>query len=387
LAAALPSSPRRPGVPPVTAAVDAPLRQLPLHGLHRRLGARMVPFAGFDMPLQYRGTLAEHRHAREKAVLFDVSHMGQVLISGGGEIDAAFERLVVGDIHEMPAGKLRYTLLTNAEGGIIDDLMVTHLGQSLALVVNASRTAAVIDHLRRHLPPAMTVELQADRVLLALQGPMAAAVLAKLAPPARFMLFMTCTQLTIGDVKCSVSRSGYTGEDGFEIAAAAADALHLAELLLGDPVVQPAGLGARDTLRLEAGLCLYGQDIDETTTPIEADLAWTIGRRRRVEGGFLGADVILEQVQRPPARCRAGIRLDGRVPARAGAVITNGDGQAVGRVTSGTFAPSLGAPVAMGYVDRSAAAPGTPVQLRVRDQAEPGRIVALPFVPHRFYRP
>jgi aminomethyltransferase len=320
-------------------------------------------------------------------VLFDVSHMGQLLISGGGEIDAAFERLVVGDIHEMPAGKLRYTLLTNAEGGIIDDLMVTHLGQSLALVVNASRTAAVIDHLRRHLPPDMTVELQADRVLLALQGPMAAAVLAKLAPPARFMLFMTCTQLTIGDVKCSVSRSGYTGEDGFEIAAAAADALHLAELLLGDPVVQPAGLGARDTLRLEAGLCLYGQDIDETTTPIEADLAWTIGRRRRIEGGFLGADVILEQVQRPPARCRAGIRLDGRVPARAGAVITNGDGQAVGRVTSGTFAPSLGAPVAMGYVDRSAAAPGTPVQLRVRDQAEPGRIVALPFVPHRFYRP
>jgi aminomethyltransferase len=366
----------------VSASDDLPPQRTPLYDLHAELGARIVPFAGYAMPLQYKGIIAEHQHARTAAALFDVSHMGQATLAG--DATDAFDRLVVGDLRALATGKIRYTVLTNERGGIIDDLMVTQGGHYLALVVNAARKDVDFRHIRAHLPGGSGLEVHEDRALLALQGPLAATVLARLAPASRLMLFMTTESLRIGDLKCTISRSGYTGEDGFEISVAAEDAMELARMLLHEPEVAPAGLGARDTLRLEAGFCLYGNDIDEGTTPIEAGLAWIIDRRRREEGGFLGDDVILRQLVEGPPRKRVGIRLDGRVPARAGAGISDGDGRPIGTVTSGGFAPTLGHPIAMGYVEAGHAAPGTHVDVLVRDKPMPGRIVRLPFVEHRY---
>jgi aminomethyltransferase len=359
------------------------LKRTPLFSMHRKLGARMVPFAGYEMPLQYEGIVAEHEHCRSQAAFFDISHMGLAMLRGDSAA-AALETLVVSDLQGLPAGKLRYTLLTNEAGGIIDDLMVVNGGFYIVIIVNAARKEVDFAHIQKHIGDRISMEIWEDRALLALQGPASAAVLARLAPASRHMLFMSMETLKIGEARCGVTRSGYTGEDGFEIAVDSADARTIAELLLEEPEVKPAGLGARDTLRLEAGLCLYGQDIDETTTPVEAGLGWTVNRRRREEGGFPGDEVILRQMAEGPKRKRVGIMLDGRVPARAGAEITDAQGAPLGSVTSGSYGPSVGGPVAMGYVSAQSAAPDTPVNVVVRGKALPGRIVKLPFVAHRY---
>jgi aminomethyltransferase len=358
------------------------LRQTPLHALHVALGAKMVPFAGYAMPVQYpTGIIAEHLHTRAKAGLFDVSHMGQVTLHG--VTAAMLETLLPGDIAALAEGRMRYSLLLNDEGGIIDDLMALRVGDGLQLVVNAATKDGDVAHLRARLGGKVDVQLHDDRALLALQGPEAAAVLARLAGPhVTTMPFLSCAQ--VGDL--FITRSGYTGEDGFEISVANSRAVELAERLLAEPEVQPIGLGARDTLRLEAGLCLYGHDIDETTTPVAAGLAWTIGKRRRAEGGFPGAARILEELADPPARRRVGIRPDGRAPAREGSAIVDPEGNLIGEVTSGGFGPSLGAPIAMGYVGRRYSDPGTPLAVVVRDVARPARVAPMPFVLTRYYR-
>lgn len=343
----------------------------------------MVPFAGYEMPVQYQGIIAEHQHTRQKAGLFDVSHMGQATLEGDDPA-AAIETLVPGDIQGLSAHHIRYTMLTNDQGGILDDLMVTRRSDKLFLVVNASRKVHDFGYIRSRLEDRCTLTEHEDRSLLALQGPASAAVLARLAPASRHLMFMASQTLAIGGMSVAVTRSGYTGEDGFEISVAAEDADHLARLLLGEEEVMLAGLGARDSLRLEAGLCLYGNDIDETTTPIEAGLAWTISKRRREEGGFPGADVILDQLAKNPARKRVGIRPQGKAPARAHAEITDGDGSVIGEITSGGFGPTVGGPVAMGYVAWEHAKVGTAVNLMVRGKALPGKIEKLPFTEHRY---
>ena len=369
----------------MTDASAGTLKQTPLAALHRKLGAKMVAFAGYDMPLQYAGILAEHRHTRTAASLFDVSHMGQAILRGP-EAHAALETMVVGDIQGLSAGSVRYTLLTNEAGGIIDDMMVVNGGPYLVIVVNAARREADFAHIRARIGHRVDMEIWDDRALLALQGPAAAAVLTRFGPAVRHMLFMTMENLRISDVRCGITRSGYTGEDGYELTVPGEHAVKLAHTLLAEPEVKPAGLGARDTLRLEAGLCLYGNDIDETTTPVEAGLAWTINKRRRAEGGFPGAEIILRQLAEGPARRRVGLRLDGRAPARAGAVIVDGHGAEVGRVTSGGFGPTVEAPIAMGYVRSDLAEPETPLGIVVRGNTLPARVSALPFVPHRYAR-
>jgi aminomethyltransferase len=367
----------------VTDAPDQSLKKTPLHRLHTKQGAKMVPFAGYEMPIQYDGIIAEHMHARSQAALFDVSHMGQAFIRGE-RAAAAMERLVVADIQGMPAGSVRYTLLTTDQGGIIDDLMVIQGGYYLVLVLNAARKEVDFAHVREHLDEDLELEIWDDRALLAIQGPKAATVMARLAPASRHMTFMSIENLKIGDIRCGVSRSGYTGEDGYEITVPADNAMELAELFLDEPEVRLAGLGARDTLRLEAGLCLYGNDIDETTTPIEAGLAWTISKRRREEGGFPGSDIILRQLAEGPGRRRVGIKIDGKPIARAGTQITDRAGTKIGAVTSGGFGPSVEGPIAMGYVDADHAAPDTSVNLIVRGKPVAGRVVKMPFVPHRY---
>ena len=359
------------------------LRRTPLYALHTKLGAKMVPFAGHEMPLQYKGIVAEHEHCRSQAAFFDISHMGLAVLRGDDAADA-LETLVVSDLKSLPAGKLRYTLLTNNAGGIIDDLMVVNGGFYLVIIVNAAHKEADFAYIQNRIGDRISLEIWEDRALLALQGPTSAAVLARLAPASRHMLFMSMENLKIGEIRCGVTRSGYTGEDGFEIVVESADARTIAELLLEEPEVMPAGLGARDTLRLEAGLCLYGHDIDETTTPVEAGLGWTINRRRREEGGFPGDEIILRQMAERPKRKRVGLMLDGRVPARAGARIIDPQGASLGTVTSGNHGPSVGRPIAMGYVSTQAAAPETPVNVIVRGKPLPGRTVKLPFVPHRY---
>ena len=364
-----------------------PPLQTPLHDWHVARGARMVPFAGYAMPVQYPpGIIAEHRFTRAAAGLFDVSHMGQIELSGDGA-DAALEALVPGDVAGLADGRQRYTLLTTEGGGIIDDLMVTRRGDRLLLVVNAGRRDVYIDHLRKHLPASVTMTPRPDLALLALQGPEAATVLQRLGAPVQTLPFMAAAAVEVAGIPAWLSRSGYTGEDGFELSVAADQAVALADALCGQPEVQPIGLGARDSLRLEAGLCLYGHDIDETTTPIEAGLAWTIGKRRRAEGGFPGADTILRQIAEGPPRKRVGLTFEGRQPAREGAPLQTTDGTPLGRVTSGGFAPSLDVPVAMGYVIRSAAETGTELQAIVRDKPIAARVAPLPFHPHRYHRP
>ena len=364
---------------------ESTLHRTPLHDLHTSLGAKMVPFAGYDMPVQYAaGIMAEHLHTRAKAGLFDVSHMGQMRLDGAGAAQA-LETLVPGDIAALAPGRMRYTLLTNDAAGILDDLMVTNAGDHLLLVVNASRKRDDIAHLRRHLDRRAALS-PLDRALLALQGPAAAAVLDRLAPGAAGMAFMTGAALTVDGLACFVTRSGYTGEDGFEISVPARSAEKLARRLLAEPEVAPIGLGARDSLRLEAGLCLHGHDIDETTSVVEADLAWAVQKRRRAEGGFPGAAVIQRQLKDGAARKRVGIKPEGRAPAREGTQITDAAGSVIGRITSGGFGPSADGPIAMGYVATPQATLGTPLQLMVRGTPRPARIVPLPFVPHRYHR-
>jgi len=371
----------------LTPAAAPPLRQTPLHALHRSLGARIVPFAGYAMPLHYpTGILAEHRHTRAAAGLFDVSHMGQLRLAGADPA-AALEALVPGDITGLAPQRQRYTMLLDAQGGILDDLMVTRRADGLHLVVNAARQDADLEDIGARLGPEAAVERLDDRALLALQGPDAAAVLSRLAPGLARLPFMAAAEATLAGASCLVTRSGYTGEDGFEISLPAAGAEALAETLLAAPEVKPIGLGARDSLRLEAGLCLWGHDIDATTTPIEAELGWTIGQRRRREGGFPGAAIILRQLAEGPARRRVGIRPDGPAPAREGAPIVDADGREIGRVTSGGFGPSIGAPIAMGYVETAHAGVGAPLALIVRGAPRAARVAALPFVPHRYFRP
>ncbi|MFQ5784048.1 MAG: glycine cleavage system aminomethyltransferase GcvT [Alphaproteobacteria bacterium] len=360
-------------------------KRTPLYDLHVELGARMVPFAGYEMPVQYaHGILAEHLHTRAKAGLFDVSHMGQVVLRGPGAADA-LERLVPGDIAGLAEGRMRYTLFTNEAGGILDDLMVTNAGDRLLLVVNAACKHADFAHLGAGLP-GLEVEMRDDRALLALQGPAAAAVLARHAPDCARLVFLTAAEMTVAGVDCLVSRSGYTGEDGFEISLPNEATETLARRLLDEPEVAPVGLGARDSLRLEAGLCLYGHDIDTTTTPVEAGLVWTIARRRRAQGGYPGAETIARQLAEGPRRRRVGIRPEGRAPAREHTVVTDAAGRTIGEITSGGFGPTVGGPVAMGYVDADHAEPGSEVALVVRDRPRPARIAALPFVATRYHK-
>lgn len=362
------------------------LKLSPLDALHRESGAKMVAFAGYEMPIQYKeGIIAEHLHTRSEAGLFDVSHMGQAILRGD-DVAAALETLTPGDIRGLAVGKSRYTVLTNKDGGIIDDLIVTNHANHLHLVVNAACKEGDYAHLMSGLEGRCILEDRKDRGLLALQGPDAAAVMGRLAPAGRHLLFMTAEPLKVAGIPCLVSRTGYTGEDGYEISAPAEEAEHLARLFLGEPEVKLIGLGARDSLRLEAGLCLYGSDIDETTTPVEAGLAWTISKRRRVEGGFPGADIIVRQINDGVGRQRVGIRLEGKIPARAHTKITDKTGALIGEVTSGGYGPSAGGPIAMGYVGSEYAQPGTEVNFMVRDRLLPGRVEKLPFVEHRYVK-
>ena len=365
---------------------DPSLKSMPLHGLHLEFGARMVPFAGYMMPVQYAGgILAEHKHTREAASLFDVSHMGQLRLSGDSA-DEALERLVPADLGKLPQDRLRYSCLTNEKGGVIDDLMIARRKDHLALVVNAARKEHDVAHLKRALGDRAELTLHEDRALIALQGPKAGEVIGRHAPGAAAATFMSVVEAALFGVECTFSRSGYTGEDGFEISMPADAAEEVARKLLGEPEVEPAGLGARDSLRLEAGLCLYGHELTEETTPVEAGLSWIIGKRRRTDGGFLGAEIILRQLEDGPPRKRVGLRPEGRAPARDGTEILNEDGREIGRVTSGCFGATVGGPIAMGYVTAAHAAPGTAVQLQVRGKSLPARVVKLPFVEQRYFK-
>jgi aminomethyltransferase len=371
---------------PSSLSAGAAPRRTPLHALHLELGARMVDFAGWALPVQYpAGIMAEHRQCREAAALFDVSHMGQVLVHGDGAAEA-FEALVPGNVTGLGQDRLRYTVLTNEQGGVLDDLSVGRVANGLYVVVNAACREADLAHLRAALEPAHPVEELTDRALLALQGPAAPAVMARLAPPAAQLGFMRSAELDIAGHGCRIARSGYTGEDGFEISVVAKAAAPLARLLLDQPEVGPAGLGARDSLRLEAGLCLYGHELTPEISPVEAGLAWTIAKRRREEGGFPGAETILRQLREGPARKLVGIRPDGRAPAREHAEIQDTAGRPIGFVTSGGFGPTVGGPIAMGYVASAHAEPDTPLVLIVRDKPHPAHIVETPFVPHRYAR-
>jgi aminomethyltransferase len=375
---------------------DEALKHTPLHALHMELRARMVPFAGYDMPVQYPpGVLKEHLHTRAAAGLFDVSHMGQIVMraKSGDVRDAAraLERLVPVDILDLAPGRLRYAFFTNAHGGILDDLMVANCGDHLLLVVNAACKATDEAHLRGQLGKECEVE-RLDRALIALQGPKAETALAILAPECTRMRFMDVRTLTLMGAECMVSRSGYTGEDGYEISTPADIAREIAEELLANADVAPIGLGARDSLRLEAGLCLYGSDIDDRTTPVEAGLSWAIQKERRSggarEGGFPGAEIILGQLEHGAPRHRVGLRPDGRGPVRASAPLyVEADASArIGSVTSGGFGPSLIAPIAMGYLAAALAVPGTKVFAEVRGNRLPIAVTALPFIVPKYKR-
>ncbi|MCB4823748.1 glycine cleavage system aminomethyltransferase GcvT [Roseicella aerolata] len=366
------------------------LLETPLGALHRSLGGRMVPFAGYAMPVQYpAGIMAEHLHCRSAAALFDVSHMGQAEIlgaEGAEDAAAALERVTPADIRALKPGRQRYGLLMTPEGGIFDDFMVANLGDRLFLVVNASRKHLDFPLIEAALPAGVTLRPLPDRALLALQGPGVEAAIAPLAPALAALSFMGVARAEIAGIPVLASRSGYTGEDGFEISVAAEQAEALAKALLALPGVQPAGLGARDSLRLEAGLCLYGQDIDETTSPVEAALTWAIGKRRRMDWDFPGAGRVREELANGPKRLRVGLKPEGRQPARAHTPIQAADGTPIGEVTSGGFGPSLNGPMAMGYVARPHAGDGTALELLVRGKALPARVAATPFVPHRYKR-
>lgn len=372
-------------------ASENTLKTTPLRRLHAELGAKLVPFSGYEMPLNYpAGIIAEHKHTRAHASLFDVSHMGQALLSHPTDVSAVIERLVPGDIAGLKPGRMRYTQLTNTEGGILDDLMVSYAGEMggrdwLYLVFNAARKDGDYKHIAASLPDDANLETLGEQALLAVQGPTAAQALAKRFPGCedmRFMSFRAFEDTPFG--KVWISRSGYTGEDGFEVSLAGDQAEAFARAILEDASVKPAGLGARDTLRLEAGLCLYGHDIDETTSPVEASLAWSIGKRRRVEGGFPGSDRILGELRDGPSRLRVGMKPEGRATPREGAEVFDSTGERIGVVTSGAYSPTLGHPIAMGYVSSADSATGTPVSFQIRGKAHPGVVADLPFVAHRY---
>ncbi|MBC5831811.1 glycine cleavage system aminomethyltransferase GcvT [Vibrio metschnikovii] len=363
----------------------------PLHAVHVELGAKMVPFAGYDMPVQYPlGVKKEHLHTRQAAGLFDVSHMGQLRLHGV-DAAAALERLVPVDVIDLPVGKQRYAIFTNPQGGILDDLMVANLGDHLFLVVNAACKAQDIAHLTAHLPAGVHLEVIEDRALLALQGPKAAQILAQWQPAVADMRFMDIQTLAINGIECIVSRSGYTGEDGFEISVPADKAVAFAQALAEHPDVEWIGLGARDSLRLECGLCLYGHDLDETTTPVEASLLWAIQPVRRIggerAGGFPGAEIILKQIESKQVdRKRVGLVGQTKAPVREGTELFDSDGNKVGIVTSGTVGPTAEQPISMGYVRADLAVIGHELFAEVRGKMLPMMIEKMPFVPQRYYR-
>lgn len=375
---------------PAPSSSSASLQQTPLHALHLELGARMVPFAGYDMPVQYpAGIMAEHKQCRESAALFDVSHMGQLRLVGP-DAAAALESLVPVDVVDLAVGKQRYGFFTNAQGGILDDLMITRREDDLFVVVNAGCKAADIAHLQTHIGTRCTVQPLPDRALLALQGPLAAQALARLNPQVSRLTFMTGAQLELAGAPCFVTRSGYSGEDGFEISVASSQAEALARALLSQPEVKPAGLGARDTLRLEAGLCLYGHDITTETTPVEAALTWAIQKVRRSggarAGGYPGADAIDTQLSQGAGRKRVGLVGQERMPVREGAPLFDESGAQLGTVTSGTLSPTVNQVIAMAYLPASHAQPGQAVWAEVRGKKLPMAVAPMPFAPHRYFR-
>jgi aminomethyltransferase len=379
-----------------TAPSTDALKRTPLYDLHVALGGKIVPFAGYEMPVQYPlGVLKEHLHTREKAGLFDVSHMGQAYLLADDNrhetVARALEALIPADILNLKHGQQRYSQLLSDTGATIDDLMVTRSidpgdDGRLMLVVNASRKDVDYAHIAARLPKGVRLQLSAARALVALQGPAAAGVMMRLSPVAAALSFMTARAAKIGAFDCHVSRSGYTGEDGFEISVAAANAIALTELLLKQDGVQPIGLGARDSLRLEAGMCLYGHELDETTSPVEANLVWSMQKRRRDEGGFPGAARIQKELKDGTARLRVGIKPDGRAPARDGTEIQHASGTTIGIITSGGFGPTVNGPIAMGYVASAHAKSGTPLQLIVRGKSLGATVASLPFVPNRYHR-
>ena len=370
-----------------------PLLTTPLNALHAELGARMVPFAGYSMPVQYpAGLMAEHQHTRSAAGLFDVSHMGQLRLVGN-DAAAAFESLMPVDVIDLPVGKQRYGLLLNDDGGVIDDLMFFNKGQGeIFVIVNGACKVADLAHIQQHIGHRCEVVPMPDHALLALQGPQAATVLARLAPGVAQLVFMTGGDFVMAGCDCFVTRSGYTGEDGFEISVPAAQADTLARALLAQPEVQPIGLGARNSLRLEAGLCLYGNDIDTTTTPPEAALNWAIQKVRRTggarAGGFPGADKVLAQIDNPASltRKRVGLVALERIPVREHTPLQSAEGQTVGEVTSGLLGPTVNKPIAIGYVEPGFAAIGTRLHAMVRGKPVPMEVVTMPFNPTHYYR-
>lgn len=380
------------GVDPDTGGI-----RTPLFDLHTELGGRMVNFGGHALPMRYSdGTVAEHRATRTAAGLFDVSHMGIIELHPArgaalGDVAAWLERCVPGALASLEIGRMRYTMFTLPAGGVLDDLIVSNLGDRLRAVVNAVRADADLDMLRSanggNDVGEVRIEIRRDLALLALQGPAAADVLSRWAPPAAELAFMSSAAMSIDGVDCDVSRCGYTGEDGFEIAVPTAEASHIARLLLGCDEVAASGLGARDTLRLEAGLPLVGHELTEAISPAEAGLGWSIPKRRRSEGGFPGAEVISAQLTEGPPRRRVGIAAEGRRPIRDGAVLADSDGTSVGMVTSGGFGPTVEAPIAMAYVAAEHGVDGTELFAQGRKGAEPCRVAPLPFVEHRFWRP
>lgn len=373
-------------------AADSALLHTPLHALHAELGARMVPFAGYSMPVQYpAGLMAEHRHTREAASLFDVSHMGQLKISGP-EAAAALETLMPVDVIGLGVDRQRYGILLNEAAGIMDDLMLVNRGDHLFLIVNGACKVADLAHLQARIGGRCTIVPMPEQGLLALQGPQAVAALQRIVPGVEKLVFMTGSAFSWNGAELYITRSGYTGEDGFEISVPGAQTEALARALLAEPEVKPAGLGARNSLRLEAGLCLYGNDLDQTTTPVEAGLNWAIQKVRRTggerAGGFPGADFLLAQLdgQLPVERKRVGLIASERVPVREGVKLENMDGQTVGEVTSGLLAPSLDQPIVMAYVKPDYVALGTELFAMVRGKPIPVKVSATPFVPTRYYR-
>jgi len=366
-------------------AIKDTLDKLPLDAWHRAQGARMVPFAGYEMPVQYEGIIAEHLWTRENAGLFDVSHMGQLFIHGKG-VDAALEQLMPGDFQFAADMKPKYSLLLEDDGGIVDDLMATRRGDDFYVVVNGATKYGDIDYMQRRLPADMVIDHMRQQALLALQGPRAAEVLETIIQSVSELGFMQARPFRWQGQSLWISRSGYTGEDGFEISVPASLATALADAITAHELAKPIGLGARDSLRLEAGLPLYGHDLDTRITPVMAGLTFAINKRRRAEGGFPGAMRILAELDNGAVTKRVGFDVDGRQPVREGALVLDGEGNEVGKITSGGFSPSLQRPIAMGYVAANLAEPGTAVKLEQRGKLFDARVVSMPFVPHRYYR-
>jgi aminomethyltransferase len=364
---------------------DAPDRMLPLNDWHVARGARMVGFAGYKMPIQYEGIMAEHLWTRDSAGLFDVSHMGQLIVTGA-DAERALEKLFPADLAILKEGRLRYSLLLAEDGGIVDDLMVTRRGDHFYVVVNGATKEGDIADMTARLPRGVVIDHMKEQALLALQGPKAVDALSRLVPGVEDLGFMTGGAFRIAGSTIWISRSGYTGEDGFEISLPGARAAEIAETIASQPEVKPIGLGARDSLRLEAGLPLYGHDLDRGTTPVEADLGFAISKRRRADGGFAGWQRIMGEIERGPLRRRVGLAVEGRQPVREGAMVMDAEGNEVGKVTSGGFSPCLEAPIAMAYVPAASAEEGREITLAQRGKLFQAKVVKMPFVPHRYHR-